>query len=114
MSSCSEYPGQSGWLRRRFDGPVPWRRRQSVADQGNKGAVARTALNSAAESSRANLLARLDVQNLIREIGLIAAHDDLENDACHEPELEMAKTNTEANDVPTDKEGLLETKRISA
>jgi chromosome partitioning protein len=47
--------------------------------------------------------ARLDVQNLIREIGLIADHDDLGDKEFHEIELEMAEVNAEANDGVTDK-----------
>jgi hypothetical protein len=43
------------------------------------------------------LLARIDVQNLIREIGLID-EADLEDEAFHRIELGMA----EANDVVTD------------
>jgi chromosome partitioning protein len=43
--------------------------------------------------------ARLDIQNLIREIGLIADHDDPEGEAFHEIDLEMAET----NEVVTDK-----------
>jgi hypothetical protein len=48
----------------------------------------------------------LDVQNLIREIGLIA--DNNADEAFHEIELEMAGANAEANDRITDKEDLLE------
>jgi hypothetical protein len=40
--------------------------------------------------------ARLDVQNLIREIGLIVDHDELANEAFHEIEPEMAEANAEA------------------
>jgi chromosome partitioning protein len=47
---------------------------------------------SAADSNRPDVLARLEVHNLIREIGLI------EDEACHEIELEMAGANAEAND----------------
>ena len=64
-------------------------------------------LKSAAESSQSNLLARIDVQNLIREIGLID-EADLEDEAFHEIELEVAEANAEANDVVTDKEDLSE------
>jgi hypothetical protein len=64
-------------------------------------------LKSAAESRQSNLLARIDVQNLIREIGLID-EADLEDETCHEIELEMAGVNAEANDVVTDKEDLSE------
>jgi len=67
-------------------------------------------LKSAAESSQANLLARLDVQNLIREIGLIE-EADLEDEAFHEIEPEMAEANVKTNDVATDKEDLLEQSR---
>ena len=56
-------------------------------------------LKSAMEPSPPNLLARLEVQDLIREIGLIEGHTDLEDEAFHEIELEMA----EANDVDTDR-----------
>jgi chromosome partitioning protein len=52
---------------------------------------------SAAESNESNLLARIDVQNLIREIGLID-EADLEDEAFHRIELGMA----EANEVVTD------------
>ena len=51
--------------------------------------------------------ARLDVQNLIREIGLIADHDDLADEPFHEIEPEMAHSNVETNDVATDKKDLL-------
>jgi chromosome partitioning protein len=51
--------------------------------------------------------ARLEVQSLIREIGLIDAAD-LEDEAFHEIELEMAGANAEANDVVADKEDLSE------
>ena len=62
---------------------------------------------SAAESNQPELLARLEVQNLIREIGLI--HEvDLEDEVCHEIELEIAEANAEANDVVADKEDLSE------
>jgi chromosome partitioning protein len=64
-------------------------------------------LKSAAESSQSNLLAWIDVQNLIREIGLID-EADLEDEAFHEIELEVAEANAEANDVVTDKEDLSE------
>jgi len=57
-------------------------------------------LKGAAESDRPNLLARLEVQNLIREIGLIEKHSDLEDEASPEIEPEMA----EASDVRTDKD----------
>jgi chromosome partitioning protein len=57
-------------------------------------------LKGAAESDRAILLARLEVQNLVREIGLIEIHSDLEDEAFPEIELEMA----EASDVRTDKD----------
>jgi hypothetical protein len=52
---------------------------------------------SSAEANRPNLLARLEVQNLIREIGLIEDHPDLEDEAFLEPEMEAA------NDVATEK-----------
>jgi chromosome partitioning protein len=58
--------------------------------------------NSAAEP------ARLDVQNLIREIGLIEDHDGLEDEALREIDLEMAEANAEANDVVADMEDLSE------
>ena len=58
-------------------------------------------------SNQPELLARLEVQNLIREIGLI--HEvDLEDEVCHEIELEIAEANAEANDVVADKEDLSE------
>jgi chromosome partitioning protein len=69
-----------------------------------------TVFDPVAESSQSNLLARLDVQNLIREIGLIE-EADLEDEAFHEVELEMAEANVETNDVATDKESLLEQSR---
>jgi hypothetical protein len=53
------------------------------------------------------LLARLEVQNLIREIGLVD-EVDLEDEAFHETELEIAGANAKANDVATVKEDLLE------
>jgi chromosome partitioning protein len=49
--------------------------------------------------------ARLDVQNLIQEIGLIADHDDLADEAFHESEPEMAEA---TDDVAIDKEDLLQ------
>jgi chromosome partitioning protein len=52
-------------------------------------------LRSAEESSQPNLLARLEVQNLVRETGLIEDHDKLEDEAFHEHVVEMG----EANDV---------------
>jgi hypothetical protein len=60
---------------------------------------------SAAESDRPELLARLEVQNLIREIGLID-EGDLEDEAFHDTELEIARVI--ANNVATDKEDLSE------
>ena len=63
---------------------------------------------SAAESNRPDLLARLEVQNLIREIGLVEDHNDLEDEAFHEIEVEIAGADAEANDVVTDKEDLSE------
>ena len=51
--------------------------------------------------------ARLEVQSLIREIGLID-EADLEDEAFHEIELEMAEDNVEANDVVADKKDLSE------
>ncbi len=65
-------------------------------------------LKSVAESSQSALLARLDVQNLIREIGLVEDHDDLEDEAFHEIEQKMAEANAETNDVATDKADLSE------
>jgi chromosome partitioning protein len=56
---------------------------------------------SAAESNESNLLARIDVQNLIREIGLID-EADLQDEAFHRIELGMAEAKAEANDVVTD------------
>lgn len=61
----------------------------------------------AAESNRPDLLARLEVQNLIREIGLID-EAGLEDEAVHEIEPKMARANAEANDVVTDREDLSE------
>jgi len=55
-------------------------------------------VKSAAESNRPELLARLEVQNLIREIGLI--HEGgLEDDAFHGMEPGMPGANAEAIDV---------------
>jgi len=59
-------------------------------------------LSSAEESSQPNLPARLEVQNLIRETGLIEDFDDLEDEVFHEIELEMV----EANDVNADEANL--------
>jgi len=50
--------------------------------------------------------ARLEVQSLIREIGLI--EDDFEDEAFHEIELEIAQAIAKAYDVVTDKEDLSE------
>jgi chromosome partitioning protein len=61
----------------------------------------------AAESNHPELLARLEVQNLIREIGLID-EADLEDEAFHEIEPEIAEANAEANNVAIVKEDLLE------
>ena len=63
---------------------------------------------SAAETNRPDLVARLEVQNLIREIGLVKDHNDLEVEALHEIEVEIAGADTEAKDVVTDKEDLSE------
>jgi hypothetical protein len=60
---------------------------------------------SAAETNRPDLVARLEVQNLIREVGLI---DEAGLEAFHEIEPEMAGTDAEAKDVATDKEDLPE------
>jgi len=57
---------------------------------------------SAAETNRPDLVARLEVQNLIREIGLI------EDEALPEIEPEMAEANAEANDLLADKDDLSE------
>jgi len=62
---------------------------------------------SAAKSDRPELLARLEVQNLIREIGLID-EVNFEDEAFHEIELEIARAIAEANNVATDKEDLSE------
>jgi hypothetical protein len=62
---------------------------------------------SAAESNQPELLARLEVQNLIREIGLID-EADLEEEAFHEIEPEIVGANAEVNNVATVKEDLLE------
>jgi hypothetical protein len=51
--------------------------------------------------------ARLEVQSLIREIGLID-EADLEDEAFHEIELEIAQAIAKAYDVVTDKEDLSE------
>ena len=50
--------------------------------------------------------ARLEVQSLIREIGLI--EDDFEHEAFHEIEVEIAQAIAKAYDVVTDKEDLSE------
>jgi len=50
--------------------------------------------------------ARLEVQSLIREIGLI--EDDFEDEAFHEIELEIAQAIAKAYNVATDKEDLSE------
>ena len=50
--------------------------------------------------------ARLEVQSLIREIGLI--EDDFEDEAFHEIELEIAQAIAKAYDVTADKEDLSE------
>jgi chromosome partitioning protein len=47
--------------------------------------------------------ARFDVQNLIREIGLIVDHDELADEAFREIEPEMVEANTVANNRITDK-----------
>ncbi len=52
---------------------------------------------SAVEANHPNLLARLEVQNLIREIGLIEDHPSLEDEAFLTPEMAAA------NDVATEK-----------
>ena len=62
---------------------------------------------SATDSNRPELLARLEVQNLIREIGLIE-EADLENEACPQIEPEMAGANAKANELVADKEDLSE------
>jgi chromosome partitioning protein len=51
--------------------------------------------------------ARLEVQNLIREIGLVD-ESDLEDETCPKIELEMVGANAEANDLVADKEDLSE------
>jgi chromosome partitioning protein len=61
----------------------------------------------AADPGRPDLLARLEVQNLIREIGLID-EADLKDEAFHEIEPEIAGANAEANNVATDKDYPLE------
>ena len=58
-----------------------------------------------AESNRPDLLARLEVQNLIREIGLID-EADLEDAAFHDIDVEIARAI--ANDVLHRKEDLSE------
>ena len=59
-----------------------------------------------AESNRPDLLARLEVQSLIREIDLI--DDNFEDEAFHEIELEIAQAIAKAYDVVADKEDPLE------
>lgn len=49
-------------------------------------------LNTTAEPGSPNLLARLEVENLVREVGIIEDHD-LEDEAVHELEVEMAEAN---------------------
>jgi chromosome partitioning protein len=50
-------------------------------------------LQSARESNKANLAARLEVRNLLREIGLIEDYADLDDEAFHEFQLAMAEAN---------------------
>ena len=50
-------------------------------------------LHSARASNQANLLACLEVRNLLREIGLIEDYADLEDEAFHELQLAMAEAN---------------------
>jgi hypothetical protein len=59
---------------------------------------------SAAESDRPELLACLEVQNLIREIGLID-EGNLEDEAFHEIELEIARATAEANNTKDGERG---------
>ena len=63
-----------------------------------------TVFDPVEEFNSAAVPARLDVQNLIRELGLIEDHDDLEDEAFHEIESKIA----EANDVVADKKDLSE------
>ena len=44
-------------------------------------------------SAPPNFLARVEVQNLIRELGLIEHHESLEEESFHEIELETAEAN---------------------
>jgi chromosome partitioning protein len=66
-----------------------------------------TVFDPVEEFNSAAVPARLEVQNLIREIGLID-ETNLQDEAFHEIELEVAEANAEANDVVTDKEDLSE------
>ena len=50
-------------------------------------------VGAAGPSSPPNFLARVEVQNLIRELGLIEDRDGPEEEAFHEIELEMAAAN---------------------
>jgi chromosome partitioning protein len=63
---------------------------------------------SAAESNRTNLLARHEVQNLIREIGLVE-HHDLQDESFHEIELEMAEATDCTQTTPSESENLAKT-----
>ncbi len=65
-----------------------------------------TAFDPVAQLSPSDFLARLEVQNLIREIGLVE-DDDLEDKGLHEIELEMA----EANDTGIDEDNLLQRRK---
>src|SRR6516162_9726436 len=65
-----------------------------------------TVFDPVEEFNSAAVPARLEVQNLIREIGLIKDHDDLEDEALHEIEPEMAEANAEVDDVVADKKDL--------
>ena len=71
-----------------------------------------TVFDPVEEFNSAAVPARIEMQNLIREIGLIEDHDDLEDKALHDIEPEMAEANeeanSEANDVVADKEDLAE------
>ncbi len=68
-------------------------------------AVGLTALDPIEGFESAAAPARLEVQNLIREIGLVEENDDLEDEALHEIELETA----ELKDVVTDEKPSEET-----
>jgi chromosome partitioning protein len=50
-------------------------------------------LHSVRESNQANLVARLEIRNLLREIGLLENYADLDNEAFHDFQVAMAEAN---------------------